>query len=90
MKGFNGISGLIKITEDELDEIMNDFDPIEAPPGPYTLQPNKKGKFSRHIIPRFHISFCLLLEFSLTLKVYLKKLEKPLILQNINGNAIQL
>ena len=44
MKGFTGFSSLEKITEDELEEIMNDFDPIEAPPGPYTVQPGKKGK----------------------------------------------
>ena len=76
MKGFNGISGLIKITEDELDEIMNDFDPIEAPPGPYTLQPNKKGKFSSHIISNFLMFFCLQLKFSLTFRVNPKKYEK--------------
>jgi len=44
MKGFTGRSSLEKITEVELEEIMNDFDPIEAPPGPYTIQPGKKGK----------------------------------------------
>jgi len=44
MKGFTGFSSLEKITEAELEEIMNDFDPIEAPPGPYTVQPGKKGK----------------------------------------------
>jgi len=44
MKGFAGISGLEKITKEEFDKIMNDFDPIEAPPGPYKLQPNKEGK----------------------------------------------
>jgi len=44
MKGFAGISGLEKITEEEFEEIMNDFDPIEAPPGPYKVQPDKKGK----------------------------------------------
>merc|ERR1711973_628606 len=33
-----------KITEEQLIEIENDFDPIEAPPGPYKLQPEKKGK----------------------------------------------
>jgi len=33
-----------KITEKQLMEIENDFDPIEAPPGPYKLQPGKKGK----------------------------------------------
>ena len=32
-----------KITEEQLIEIENDFDPIEAPPGPYKLQPEKKG-----------------------------------------------
>ena len=46
MKGFAGISGLEKITKEEFEKIMNDFDPIEAPPGPYKLQPNKKGKKS--------------------------------------------
>merc|ERR1719320_2422299 len=44
MKGFTGVSGLEKITDEELEEIMNDFDPIEAPPGPYKVQPGKKGK----------------------------------------------
>ena len=49
MKGFAGISGLEKITKEEFEKIMNDFDPIEAPPGPYKLQPNKKGK-KAHIL----------------------------------------
>jgi len=44
MKGMAGISGLEKITEEELKNIQNDFDPIEAPPGPYKVQPEKKGK----------------------------------------------
>jgi len=44
MKGFTGIAGLEKITEEQFDKIMNDFDPIEAPPGPYKVQPDKKGK----------------------------------------------
>ena len=44
MKGFTGIAGLEKITEKEFEEIMNDFEPIEAPPGRYKLQPEKKGK----------------------------------------------
>ena len=43
MKGFTGIAGLEKITAKEFEEIMNDFEPIEAPPGPYKLQPEKKG-----------------------------------------------
>jgi len=44
MKGMAGVSGLVKITEDDLERIMNDFEPMEAPPGPYKLQPEKKGK----------------------------------------------
>jgi len=44
MKGFAGICGLEKITKDEYEEIMNDYDPIEAPPGPYKVQPDRKGK----------------------------------------------
>merc|ERR1719427_995517 len=44
MKGMAGVSGLVKITEDDLERIMNDFEPMEAPPGPYKVQPEKKGK----------------------------------------------
>ena len=44
IKGGAGLSGLKKITEEELEEILNDFDPIEAPPGSYTIQPDKPGK----------------------------------------------
>ena len=43
-EGMAGVSGLIKITEDDLERIMNDFEPMEAPPGPYKVQPEKKGK----------------------------------------------
>ncbi len=32
-----------KITEDQLKAIQDDFDSIEAPPGPYKIQPEKKG-----------------------------------------------
>ena len=49
MKGFTGVSGLEKITDQELEELMNDFDPIEAPPGPYKIQPNVKGKIYTHL-----------------------------------------
>ena len=44
IKGFAGIAGLEKITEEVFEKIMNDFDPIEAPPGPYRLQPDKRGR----------------------------------------------
>ena len=35
MKGQTGLGSLIKITEQELEELLNDWDPIEAPPGDY-------------------------------------------------------
>jgi len=44
LKGFSGIAGLEKITEEEFEKIMNDFDPIEAPSGPYKIQPDKSGR----------------------------------------------
>ena len=43
MKGATGVATLRKITEEELEEILNDCDPIEAPPGDYTIQPEKSG-----------------------------------------------
>jgi len=33
-----------RITQKEIEDIENDFDQIEAPPGPYTIQPDKQGK----------------------------------------------
>ena len=42
-----GVSELIKITEEEKIAIDNDFDPIEAPPGPYTVQPDVQGSQER-------------------------------------------
>ena len=54
MKGVMAkLSGLEKITETELEEIRNDFDPIEAPPGPYKVQPENQGQF-----PIFFFNFC--------------------------------
>ena len=44
MKGTTGVATLIKITEEELEEILNDCDPIEAPPGEYKIQPEKAGE----------------------------------------------
>ena len=44
MKGLAGVSALRKIKEEELEEILNDFDPIEAPPGEYKIQPEKQGE----------------------------------------------
>ena len=38
-----GHASLVKITEEELWEIENDFDPIEAPPGPFKIQPENQG-----------------------------------------------
>merc|ERR1719320_1584549 len=44
LKGTPVFASLEKITEEELEEIRNDFDQIEAPPGPYKLQPEKPGR----------------------------------------------
>ena len=33
-----------KITEEQLKTIQDDFDSIESPPGPYKIQPEKKGE----------------------------------------------
>ena len=44
LKGMMGLADLKKITEEELEEILNDFDPIEAPPGDYKVQPEKAGR----------------------------------------------
>ena len=57
MKGFTGKAGLEEITENEFEEIMNDFEPIEAPPGPYKLQPEKKGKIYKYICYLFLTNF---------------------------------
>ena len=35
---------LERIQRQEMEDILNDFDPIQAPPGPYKLQPEKKGE----------------------------------------------
>ena len=52
-----GHTSIEKITEEELMAIENDFDPIEAPPGPYKVQPENQGKIedkaNSPIIARF-------------------------------------
>ena len=45
MVGNAGLSEWIKITEEEKIAMENDYDPIEAPPGPYTIQPDVPGKY---------------------------------------------
>ena len=42
MKGFTTYT-VEKITREQLTEIQNDFDPIEAPPGPYRMKPEHQG-----------------------------------------------
>ena len=44
IKGAMGVSTFRKINEEELEEIFNDFDAIEAPPGDYKIQPEKQGE----------------------------------------------
>ena len=41
--GAGGIATFEKITEEELAALENDFEDIEAPPGPYKVQPTKQG-----------------------------------------------
>ena len=43
LKTFTGVSRWRKITEEDLEIILNDCDPIEAPPGEYKIQPEKQG-----------------------------------------------
>ena len=43
MKGFTHYE-VNKISNEEFEELMNDFDDIEAPPGPYKIQPENQGK----------------------------------------------
>ena len=42
LKGLS-VYSVEKITDQQFEEMQNDYDPIEAPPGPYKLQPEKKG-----------------------------------------------
>ena len=44
IKAFTGVATLRKITREEVEKILNDWDPIEAPPGEYKIQPEKQGK----------------------------------------------
>ena len=44
MKGFIAYE-VNKISYEEFEELMNDFDDIEAPPGPYKIQPENQGKW---------------------------------------------
>ena len=45
LKGL-GVYSVEKITKKQFVELQNDFDPIEAPPGPYKLQPENQGRNS--------------------------------------------
>ena len=49
-QGNFGIASLEKITEEEKIAIENDYDPIEAPPGPFTIQPEKPGRYFKLMI----------------------------------------
>ena len=44
VKGLGQIYKVEKITDEEFAALENDFDDIEAPPGPYTVQPENQGK----------------------------------------------
>ena len=49
-----GITELERITEEEKIAIDNDFDPIEAPPGPYKIQPEKPGEIFFDVFKNQH------------------------------------
>ena len=42
MKGFTHYE-VDKITDEQFEDIANDYDDIEAPPGPYKVQPENQG-----------------------------------------------
>ena len=44
LRAFTGVATLRKITPAELEKILHDGDPIEAPPGEYKIQPEKPGE----------------------------------------------
>ena len=44
MKGFTHYE-VDKITDEQFEDIANDYDDIEAPPGPYKVQPENQGVF---------------------------------------------
>ena len=44
LRAFTGVATLSKITPTELEKILHDCDPIEAPPGEYKMQPEKQGE----------------------------------------------
>lgn len=44
MKGMLGLCTLQKIKDEEVERLRDDFESMEAPPGPYKVQPGVKGK----------------------------------------------
>ena len=45
MKGFTHYE-VDKITDEQFEDIANDYDDIEAPPGPYKVQPENQGVYT--------------------------------------------
>ena len=50
MKGFTHYE-VDKITDEQFEDIANDYDDIEAPPGPYKVQPENQGVYTVYDIP---------------------------------------
>ena len=44
-----GVCEYIKITDEEWKAMEDNFDDIEAPPGPYKLQPENQGEIKLHL-----------------------------------------
>ena len=42
VRGILGVATLVKITKEEVAEVLADRDPLDAPPGPYKVQTENK------------------------------------------------
>ena len=52
LKGL-AVYNIEKITDEEYYAMESDYDPIEAPPGPYTLQPHNQGGTSLRLCAHY-------------------------------------
>ena len=64
IKGFTHYE-VDKISDEEFEKHMNDFDDIEAPPGPYKIQPENQGKLCCFLVrtSTLNLGICLHLIF---------------------------
>ena len=55
IKGFTHYE-VDKISDEEFVKLMNDFDDIEAPPGPYKIQPENQGNLFGFLVRTFTLN----------------------------------